>query len=163
MSNNLPATTPAETVNISPEALEIANCYLQTQDLGKVAEQLGVSTELITQTLGKREVKAYVDHVFFNLGFNNRFKLRKLMDTIISKKLQDMDEAGVGSTKDITEILTLSHKMTMDVLNAEIAIEKMRTEKVKTQTNIQINNNEGGSKYDGLMRQLLSDGDILDA
>lgn len=162
MSNNLPVTTPAETLDISPEALEIANCYLQSPDIAKVSEQLGISPELITQTLGKREVKAYIDQIYYNLGFNNRFKLRAAMDALISKKFRDMDEADVGSNKDITELLALSHKMTMEMMDKEIKLESLRAAAVKTQTNIQINNAESGSKYSALISQLLG-GDIIDA
>lgn len=166
---NLPQTqgtsTPAEVLNISPEALEIANCYLQVQDIGKVADDLEIPRDLVTQTLQRREVKAYVDQVFMNLGFNNRFKLRGVMDAIIKKKLQDMDESETGSNKDIIEILTLSHKMSMDELDRQIALEKLRQgNSVKTQTNIQINDTaSGGTNYGNLLSKLLDQGNIIDA
>jgi hypothetical protein len=68
--NNLPTVTPVECLDISPEALEVANCFLQDQDLDKVADILDIPKELVTQILAKREVKAYIDNVFFNLGYN---------------------------------------------------------------------------------------------
>ena len=161
MSDNLPTTAPtnapAECLAIDPEGLEVANTYLQNPDINAVAEELNISTELVTQILAKREVKAYVDSVFFNLGFNNKFQMRKLMDTIIKKKLQDMDEAETGSTKDITEILALSHKMTIEFMDKEIQLEKMRqSNTAKVQTNIQINNEGGGSNYSSLLQQLMN-------
>ena len=67
---NLPQNTPAEALEISPEALEIANCYLQNQDAMTVADTLGVPVSLVTRTLGRREVRAYIDQVFFDVGFN---------------------------------------------------------------------------------------------
>ena len=159
--SNLPTTTPAEALAISPEGLEIANAYLQTPDIYKVSEDLGISRELVADMLAKREVKAYIDSVFMNLGFNNRFQMRQLMDSIIKKKLQDMDEAEVGSNKDILEILTLSHKMTMEHMDKEIQLEKIRAPKV--QTNIQINNDmaQQGTRYGALLDQLMN-GDIVD-
>lgn len=154
--SNLPTTHPAEVLEISPEALEVANCYLQSQDIGKVADELDIPRELIVQTLSKREVKAYIDSVFYNVGFNNRFRMRKLMDTLIQKKLQEMDEADIGSNKDITELIALSHKMTMEQMDREIALEKLKQGNLKTQTNIQINDNAGGSNYGSLISKLLS-------
>lgn len=153
---NLPTTTPAEALNISPEGLEIANCYLQTPDIKEVASQLDITTAVVSEILARREVKAYVDQVFYNTGFNNRFKLRNLMDTIIKKKLQDMDEAEVGSTKDISELLALSHKMTIEHMDREIKLESLRAANIKTQTNIQINDAAGGTKYSQLIERLMT-------
>ena len=154
---NLPTTTAAETVDISPEALEVANCYLQTPNIAQVAESLDVSTELVTQILGKREVKAYVDHVFMNLGFNNKFKIGAAMDAIIERKFRDLDEADVGSNKDITELLALKHKMTLEHMAHELALEKLRYPNIKTQTtNVQINDNAGGSNYSSLLSRLIA-------
>jgi len=153
MSKNLPTIHPAEVLVISPEALEIANCYLQVQDTKKVAEELQLQPEQVAQILARREVKAYVDQVFFDMGFNNRFKMRKAMDAIISKKFQEMDEAGVGSSKDILEIMALSHKMTMETLDRQLQLEKLRESNIKTQTNIQIN--DGGSNYSNLIERLI--------
>ena len=159
MTNELtpmPVNSPAECLDISPEALEVANCYLQNPDIQQVSIDLNIPTDLITQILSRREVKAYIDQVFHSIGFNNRFKMRAVMDTIIKKKLQDMDEADTGSTKDITEILALSHKMSMEHLAAEMAVEKLRQSKVVTQTNIQVNDS-GGSNYASLLKALIED------
>ncbi len=162
MATNLPTTTAAEVLDISPEALEVANCYLQEPDIAKVAYTLEISPEMVTQILNRREVKAYVDQVFFNLGFNNRFKIRSAMDAIIAKKFKDMDESETGSTKDISELLALSHKITMENMDREIKLETLRANNIKTQTNIQINDNAGGSKYTSLIERLMSAGDIVD-
>jgi hypothetical protein len=143
-------------VAISPEYLEVANVYLQSPDIAKVAYTLDISPELVTQILAKREVKSYIDQVFYNLGFNNRFKMRAAMDALIERKFRDMDEAEVGSSKDITELMALSHKMLMEHMDREIKLETLRASNVKTQTNIQINN-EGGSKYSSLIEKLMND------
>ena len=152
----LPVNTPAECLAISPEALEVANCYLQNQDVRKVSEDLGIPTELVTQILARREVRAYVDNVFMDIGFNNRFKMRRAMDALISKKFAEMDEAGIGSTKDISELLALSHKMSMELLDKEIQLKKLDVDKggPKTQTNIQIN--ESGNNYGSLIERLIT-------
>jgi hypothetical protein len=95
---------PAETIKISPESLEIANCYLQLQDARAVAHELSIDPELVTTTLARREVRGYIDQVFFDTGYNNRFLMRQAMDAIIKQKFQELDEAGVGSSKDIAEL-----------------------------------------------------------
>lgn len=156
----LPTTTPAESIQIAPEQLEVANQYLQTPNIDQVADILDVPKALVTQILATREVKAYIDSVFFNTGFNNRFQLRDLMDTLIKKKLQEMDEADAGSNKDITELITLSHKITMEQLDKELKIEQLRQAAApKVQTNIQINEGVGalgGTKYGALIQSLLT-------
>lgn len=152
----LPAQHPAEVLALDPEGLEVANCYLQTQSLTKTAEELGVSTELVASQLNRREVKTYIDGVFRDMGFNNRFKMRRAMDTLISKKFQELDEAGVGSSKDIADLLALSHKMTMEQLDREIQLEKVRGSNIKSQVNVQINEGGGGgSNYGSLLEKLM--------
>lgn len=155
MANNLPAQHPAEVLQISPEALEVANAYLTQQNATKVSELLDIPLETVTDVLARREVKAYIDQVFFDMGFNNRFTLRRAMDAIISKKFQEMDEAGSGSNKDIVEILALSHKMTMETMDKEIQLEKIRGNSIRSQVNVQINEG-GGSNYGNLIERLIN-------
>jgi hypothetical protein len=156
-SRNLATHTPAEVLDISPESLEIANCYLQSQDIVKVADLLDVPVALVSQTLARKEVKSYVDGVFMNLGFNNQFKMRAAMDAILSKKFRDMEEAEVGSSKDILEIMALSHKMSMEYLAAQMALEKVQSANVKNQVNVQINENgSDGTKYGTLIQKLIN-------
>jgi molybdenum cofactor biosynthesis enzyme len=78
------------------------------------------------------------------------------MDMLISKKFQELDEAGVGSSKDIADLLALSHKMTMEQLDREIQLEKVRGSNIKSQVNVQINDGGAtGSNYGSLLEKLL--------
>lgn len=148
---------PAETLQIAPESLEVANCYLQLQDARRVADELDLPVTLVTEILARREVKSYVDHVFMDTGFNNRFEMRAAMDALIKKKFQEMHEADVGSTKDITELLALSHKMSMDLLDREIQLAKaQQATGPQKQVNVQINEGLDGSKYSHLINRLIS-------
>ena len=131
--------TPAEVLEISPEALEVANCYLNLQNHTQVAEALSIPETLVKQILMRKEVKAYIDNVFFEVGFNNKFRMREAMDAIIRKKFQDLEEADVGSSKDIIEILALSHKITMEQLQKQIELEKLQQSSIRSQVNVQIN------------------------
>lgn len=153
-----PTNAPAEGLQIAPEALEVANCYLQCQDAREVAGELGLPVEQVSQILSRREVKAYINQVFFDLGFNNRFKMRRAMDAVLKQKFQEMESADVGSSKDIADLLALSHKMSMELLDREIQLEKLRADAgLKSQVNVQINEGGDGTKYGALISKLLGD------
>lgn len=148
---------PAETIKLSPEALEVANCYLQLNDHRKVASELDLNVDLVTEILKRREVKQYIDAVFMDVGYNNKFLMRRAMDALIKKKFQELEEADSGSQKDISELLALSHKMSMDLLDREIQLEKLRsTQAPQKQVNVQINEGLDGSKYSELVRRLIT-------
>ena len=149
---------PAEVVHIAPESLEVANCYLQLQDARAVADELGLPIELVSDHLGRREVKRYIDQVFFDTGYNNRFLMRRAMDALIKKKFQELDESDTGSSKDIAELLQMSHKMSMDLLDRELQLEKIRAggSGPQKQVNVQINEGLDGSKYSQLVQRLIS-------
>ena len=155
MSQNLPTQSPAEFLSIAPESLEVANSYLQHQNIQRVAEELNISTELVSQELNKREVKAYIDNVFMDLGFNNRFKLRNAMDALISQKFQELEEAGIGSSKDIADLLALSHKMAIEQLDRQIKLEELKQKNIHNQVNVQVNEFGSNTKYGNLIEQLL--------
>jgi hypothetical protein len=91
LPTNVPNQHPAETVQISPEALEVANNYLTSQSHAQVAADLDLPETVVLGYLDRPEVKRYIDQVFFDQGFNNRFMLRKAMDTLISRKFQELD------------------------------------------------------------------------
>lgn len=148
---------PAETIKLAPECLEVANCYLQLNDPRKVAAELDLDPELVADILKRREVKQYIDAVFFDSGYNNRFLMRRAMDALIKQKFQELEEAGAGSQKDIAELLALSHKMSMDLMDKEIQLEKIRSGTApQKQVNVQINEGLDGSKYSRLVQQLIS-------
>ena len=151
----LPISSPVQAITISPESLEIANTYLTYQSIDKTAMELCITPDQVSEVLGRREIRSYIDNIFLDSGFNNRFKMRKVMDTIISKKLQELDEAEVGSSKDIADLLALSHKMTMEQLDRQIQLEKIQQGNVKTQVNMQVNEYGGDTKYSSLITKLL--------
>ena len=153
MTQNL----PAETIRVAPEFLEVANCYLQLNDPHKVADELDLPVDTVTEILKRREVKTYIDSVFFDTGYNNRFLMRRAMDAVIKQKFQELEEAQSGSSKDISELLMMSHKMAMDLLDREIQLEKIRAGTApQKQVNVQINEGLDGSKYSQLVHKLIS-------
>lgn len=148
---------PAETVRISPEALEVANAYLQLNDARAVAQELDLDPEIVTNLLARREVKSYIDSVFFDSGYNNRFLMRRAMDALIKQKFSELEESQTGSTKDIAELLQMSHKMSMDLLDREIQLAKaQQATGPQKQVNVQINEGLDGSKYSQLVQKLIT-------
>ena len=148
---------PAETVRISPEALEVANAYLQLNDARQVAQELDLDPEVVTNLLAKREVKSYIDSVFFDSGYNNRFLMRRAMDALIKQKFSELEESQTGSTKDIAELLQMSHKMSMDLMDREIQLAKAnQSVGPQKQVNVQINDALDGSKYSQLVQRLIT-------
>lgn len=152
-------SNPNQIIPISPEGLEIAKTYLETQDIEATARKLGIDTLQVTQYLDKSEVKNYVNEVYLNTGFRNRFRLAEIMDTLIEKKLEELNDAMIGSSKDILEIMQFAHKMRMDEIAAATKLEAAKAAKVKTQNNIQINGAEpfGDKAYGSLLEALSTD------
>ena len=149
-----------EDVHISPEGLEIANTYLKTTSVEETASSLGVTQDEVSKYLNQREVKKYVDTVFLDVGYRNRFKLAATLDDIIEKKLEELDEADMTSNKDIAELLQLAHKMRVDEMKIQTDAVKAEQSGIKTQTNVQINDNSsfGEGNYGELMKKLLESG-----
>lgn len=134
---------------IAPEALVVAETYLTTQSIYQTAEALDISVDQVSEYLAKPEVKNFVNTIFLNAGYRNRFKLAEALDLIIEAKLQELAESETTSQKDIVDILQIAHKMRMDELNLEA---KISANNVKTQTNIQINNDPN---YASLLTRLM--------
>lgn len=151
-----PPTSPAEVLEVSPENLVICNAYLTHQTIEKTAEALELEPSHVAQVLSQSSSKNYVSTVFQDWGFNNRFKIRSALDAVISRKFQELDEAGVGSSKDIAELLELSHRLSIKELELQISLEKARTKTSPSKvTNVQVNDH-GGSNYNKLLESLLS-------
>ena len=150
----LPVQHPAEAVKISPEDLLVANAYLEGGGVREAAITLGVEPHVVADALSRPVVKGYIDKIFSETGFNNRWKIRKALDMVISHKFREMDETGVGSSKDIAELLALSHKMSMEILDREIALEKARASNLRSQVNVQIN--DAGTNYGRLLERLVT-------
>jgi len=142
---------------IEPEGLTIAETYLQNGGSAvRTAEFLGISVESVAAQLQKREVKAYVDRMFFESGFRNRVKIGGVMDALIEAKLEEMDETGLGSEKDIAELIQQAHKMKMEEMAMELKMIEAKDKTINNQTNIQVNNMTGGEKYNSLIDRILA-------
>lgn len=144
---------------IQPEHLAIAQHYLATHRQDLVAKELGVDITLVNQVLNTPSVRRYIDSVFLELGYNNRYRLREALDLVIDEKFRELSESGLGSNKDIADLLQQSHKMTMDLLDREIKLKQMELDLEHRQTigkqvNVQIND-AVGQNYAQLLHKLL--------
>jgi len=145
---------------ISPEGLEVANAYLQYGNIAAVSQVMALSENAVAETLNKREVKQYIYTVYLDTGYRNRNNIASLLDNIIASKLEEAEETGVYSKKDLSDLLSLAHKMRMDEIKAQTELEKAKGSTIKNQTNVQINESIpfGQGNYGKLMEKLLSDG-----
>jgi len=136
-------------VKMAPENLEVANAYLSTGNAIAVASELGVTPDKVYEVLEKNEVKEYINSVYLDQGYRNRFRLAELLDEVIEHKIQEARESEVYSSKDLVDIIALAHKITI-----EHSKEAKATTNIKQQ-NVQINSPFGEGNYGKLMEKLL--------
>ena len=146
-----------EVTTISPEGLEIANSYLQFGNIRAVSDHLRIPEDKIATLLNKREVKKYIDTVFLDQGYRNKNTIGTLLDEMIASKLEDAQESGIYSNKDLADLLQMAHKMRMDEIKAQADLEKAQASNIRTQNNVQINSEVpfGQGNYGKLMEKLL--------
>lgn len=150
-----------ELVPISPEGLEVANSYLQFGNIRAVCEQMQLPEPRVVELLGKREVKRYIDTVYLDMGYRNRNNIASVIDEMINSKLEEAQETGVYSSKDLADLLQMAHKMRMDEIKALTELEKVQNSNtIRNQTNVQINEGIpfGQGNYGKLMEALLKNG-----
>lgn len=153
MSNSI--MNPEEEYKMSPEMLEITTTYLECADIDTTAEMLGIDRERVSYYLNKPEAKRFVDTVFLDQGYLNRHKLQAAFTKIIDLKLEELDDAEMGSNKDIADLLMMMHKIGTDT-RKEIA-EASKPSAPTNQTNVQFNNGQFGDNYNSLLGKLMDD------
>ena len=87
---------------------------------------------------------------FLNSGV---FTLRKILTTLGFYP-------SSYSSKDLADLVALSHKIRIDEMKAQTELEKAQAANIKNQTNVQINSAEmpfGQGNYGELMKKLLKD------
>jgi len=138
---------------LQPEELEVADAYLRTGDITEAAKSLNIPRNEVVRTLNKRLVKEYVDTIFNDIGYLSRFKLADIWSTIIERKMEELDEAEIGSNKDIVEILDKATKFVEAMNKLQVNREKQGPGK---QTNVQINEfTDDGGNYRALLQHLF--------
>ena len=147
-----------EVTAISPEGMEVANSYLTLGNIKGVCEHLSVSENKVVDILNRREVKKYIDTVYLDTGYRNKNNIGTLLDEMIQSKLEEAQESGVYSSKDLADLLQMAHRMRMDEIKAQAELEKASASNIRNQTNVQINEGVpfGEGNYGKLMGKLLN-------
>lgn len=134
---------------ISPEGLDVAECYIANGgDSRVVAHELSIPKEEVDRQLKNPEVKAYINRIFSETGFRNKHRLFGVLDQVINLKLEEMQETGLGSSQDIMDIMKAAHNMKIQEMKMEAELIKAQTAAkpvAGNQTNVQINNMPGAS------------------
>ena len=58
--------------------------------------------------------------MYLDTGYRNRNNIASLLDNIIASKLEEAEETGIYSKKDLSDLLTIAHKMRMDEIKAQV-------------------------------------------
>ena len=140
---------------ISPEGAEIANTYLENAcSIKATSEALNIPTHTVSAALHDPMVKNYVTGVLRENGHRHMENILNRLDQVIDMKWEELEEAEIGSNKDIADLLQMAHKMRMDMsrlLQADTAKSGPATQK-NTQVNV-----FGEGKYGALIEKLLKD------
>lgn len=149
--SNLPAQS------LQPEAMEVVEQYLRfNRDINLVATELNTTPTVVGEILNKKEVRGYLDHLFMEAGFRNREKFFDVLDNILDAKIEELNEAEMGSSMDIMDIMKIYHGMKIKELELSIKLQELQLSKgpsAGTINNVQINNSSG---YDKLLDRIIT-------
>jgi len=92
------------------------------------------------------------------MGYRNKNNIASVLDEMINSKLEEAQETGIYSSKDLADLMMMAHKMRMDELKAQAELLKAESSSIKNQTNVQINEALpfGQGNYGKLMEKLLN-------
>lgn len=128
---------------LSPEVSAIADTYVALgQDADATAKALNLTKAAVIAVVNTKEASSYISSVYFSSGYLNKTKFFSVMEKLIDKKLEEMEESEMGSSADILELMQAMHKMKMDELKLEIKKAELENAKnAKPGVAIQVNNN----------------------
>lgn len=132
-------------VALSPECLDIANAYLLYGSAKETSDQLDIPEYQVIQLLERKDVRDYLTGVYLDRGYRNRNKIGALIDKMIDQKMEEAEESGIYTTKDLFELLQFAHKMRLDEIKAN-------ADNTSPTVNIA---NFGQGNYGQLMEKLL--------
>ena len=141
---------PVAEYKLSPEALRVSEVYLSCLDITETAKELDITKEEVTSFLNKKEVKRFLDTIWMEQGYRNKYKLGDLLDTIVESKLEEAEETGLYTNKDLLDVIATIHKMRIEELKIMKDIEK-----IGSQTNIQVNDASASSNLGKLIQSLV--------
>lgn len=144
---------------MSPESMKVIEAYLNCgNDIKAAARMLGMPEETVVAIYKRPEVRTYINTLFMESGFRNRDKFFGIMDHVLTLKMEELEESGMGSSADILDILKAMHSMKMKEMEMEIKLLTAQNAKPQVQNNTQVNVNLPGSDdpaYRTLMENLM--------
>lgn len=148
---------------MSPEGMDVIEAYIHNgSNVPAAARSLGMSEIAFRDIMNRGEVKNYLNDIFMEGGFRNRDKLFGVLDEVIKRKLEELEETGMGSDQDIMDILWKAHKMKMEEMKMMVELEKVKAaaRTPANQTNIQNNiiAGSGDENYMNLITALAGGG-----
>ncbi len=150
-----PYSEDAMPQTISPEGAEIANTYLENAcSIKATSEVLNIPTHTVSAALHAPMVKNYVTGVLRENGHRHMENILNRLDEVIDMKWEELQEAEIGSNKDIADLLQMAHKMRMDM--SRLLQADTKNDGPSTQKNTQVNV-FGEGKYGALIEKLLKD------
>ena len=133
-------------LQVIPEFLHVANVYLESHSIDETAARLKISPLRVQEILNDKQTKEYLNQIYLESGFRNKFTLANTVDELIKQKLQEAQETGFYTKADLMDLLEFSHKLRMD--------EEKRTQQTAKTPNVQINE-FGQGNYGELMKKLI--------
>ena len=128
-----------KSLTIAPENLSVAEAYLETLSIDATSQALQIPKDQVVNILKKKEVKTFLDTIYQDVGYRNKNKLGTLMDTLIEKKMEELEDADIGSSKDILDLIALQHKMALENKKLDLELIKAENQAPSTQINVQQN------------------------
>lgn len=118
---------------MTPEQQIVVDKYLQLKDPHETAQALRTSKDKVLTILRKASSKKYIDQYYLESGYANKHLLQETLDKMITAKLEEAEESGIYSKKDLADLLELSHKF-------RIAEEKLMMERMKLDQSLKLAN-----------------------
>jgi hypothetical protein len=148
---NLPAySEDALPEKITPEGAKIANTYLANAcSLVESSHALDLPTHEISNILQQPLIKNYVNSILREHSYGHMVKIAEKLDQLVEMKWQELEEAEIGSNKDIAELLQLAYKMRYDMSNL-LQKDVIPATQKNTQVNVY-----GDGNYGKLMQKLI--------
>ena len=138
--------------NIQPESILIANTYLSVGcDIRACANSLDIAPGVVSNVVASRPVREYVQSILRASMMRKMDAITEKMDAIISKKLLELEDLEMTSSKDIADLLQMQHKMLLD--QAKIATTASSDKDVSV---TQINNVFDNTAYGALMEKIVN-------
>jgi hypothetical protein len=133
-------------IALTPECLDIANAYLTYGSAKDTAEQLQIPEYQVVQLLERKDVKDYITGVYLDRGYRNKHKIGEVLDRMIQSKLEEAEESGIYTSRDLLELLKFAH---------QVRVDEIKNDQTGPTVNIA---NFGQGNYGQLMERLLDKG-----